>query len=57
MVKLQPGVYDESIAAEVGEILMSVSNISRICKLAQEQILNDRIEDVITAYDYSPDSM
>lgn len=57
LAQLQPGDYNEAVAAEVGEILMSVSNISRICKLAQEQILNDRIEDVIAAYDYSPDSL
>jgi len=31
----------------IGDILMSVSNISRLFKLPQEQILYDRIEDMI----------
>ncbi len=35
----------------IGDILMSVSDISRICKLPQEQILTDRIEDLIESYE------
>ncbi len=38
---------DEEITAAVGDILMAVADISRICKLSPEQILTDRIEDCI----------
>lgn len=37
----------------IGAILMKISNIARICKLSQEQILNDCIEDVINSYELS----
>ena len=43
--------YDEKIGSTVGDILMAVSNISRLCKLSQEQILSDRIEDVIERFE------
>lgn len=46
-----PADYDEKISESVGDLLMAVSNISRICKLSQEQILTDRIEKVIEKYD------
>lgn len=35
----------------VGDILLSVSDISRICKIPQEQILTDRIEHLIDSYE------
>jgi len=38
----------------IGDILMSVSQISRICKLPQEQILADRIEKLIEGYEKTP---
>ena len=38
----------------IGDILMSVSQISRIYKLPQEQILTDRIEDFIEHYEKTP---
>lgn len=43
----QPGECNEQIAQAAGDILMAVSDISRICKLSPEQILTDRIEDCI----------
>ena len=49
--KLAPDNENTAIAKEVGDILMSVSNISRICKLSSEQILSDRIEDMIEQYE------
>ena len=49
--KLTPDNENTAIAKEVGDILMSVSNISRICKLSSEQILSDRIEDMIEQYE------
>lgn len=48
---MSPSDYDEGIAAQIGNILMSVANISRICRLPSEQILTDRIEDMIEAYE------
>lgn len=48
---ISPSNYNEKIAAEVGDILMAVSNISRICKLSSEQILMDRVEGMIDAYE------
>ena len=37
--------------AQVGEILTEVCDLARIYKLSPEQILTDRIEDVIAAYE------
>lgn len=51
LAALQPVNYDQEITTAVGDILMEVSNISRICKLSQEQILNDRIEALIEQYE------
>lgn len=48
--KLTPADYDKDIAEKVGDILMAVSDISRICRLSQEQILSDRVEDMIERY-------
>jgi tetrapyrrole methylase family protein/MazG family protein len=43
----QPGNYDEKIAGLLGDALMALSDVSRICKLSSEQILQDRIENFI----------
>ena len=51
LAKIAPVNYDETITNTVGDILMAVSNISRLCKLSQEQILTDRIEDLIDQYE------
>ena len=48
---LNPSDYNEDIAAKVGDALMAVSNISRSCKLSQEQILNDRVEELIERFE------
>lgn len=47
----EPSAYSEDTAGQVRDILMAVSNISRICKLSQEQILTDALEDVIERYE------
>jgi tetrapyrrole methylase family protein/MazG family protein len=39
------------IEQEVGDILIAVSNISRIFKISQEQILSDRLDDLIETYE------
>lgn len=46
-----PAPYDLDIQKLVGDILMAVSDVSRICKLSQEQILTDRIDDLIDSYE------
>lgn len=43
--------YSKEAKILVGDILMAVSDVSRICKLSQEQILTDRIEDLIDKYE------
>ena len=47
LAEMTPSDYNDKVAAEVGNILLSVSNISRVCKLSPEQILTDRIEEII----------
>lgn len=46
--------YSEELSELTGELLMEISNISRICKLSQEQILTDKIEEIIEKYEKSP---
>ena len=54
--EMSPRDYDEELSDILGELLMEVSNLSRICKLSQEQILTDRIEDVIDKYEKNPEN-
>lgn len=49
--QMAPENYSEDISQQVGDMLMDLSDISRICKLSQEQILTDRIEDLIERYE------
>lgn len=42
---------EERLTAPMGELLMAVSNIARLCKLPQEQILCDKIEELIEKYE------
>lgn len=42
---------EEELSVPIGEILLAVSNLSRLCKVSQEQILADRIEDIIEKYE------
>lgn len=48
---IQPQAYDERLKEKVGDILLTLSDISRLYKLSQEQILTDRIEDIIDHYE------
>lgn len=41
---------NEKIADWVGDALVALADVSRICKLAPEQILEDRIEEIIARY-------
>lgn len=47
----QPPEDREKVEKQIGDILLSVADISRIWKLTPEQILNDRIDNVIAKYD------
>lgn len=50
---MNPDEDISKIEANVGSILMEISNVSRVCKLSQEQILNDCIDNVIDSYEMS----
>ena len=43
--------YSKDAEAQVGELLTEVCDLARIYKLSPEQILIDRIEDVIATYE------
>ena len=40
-----------ALSGPLGELLMAASNIARICKLPQEQILADKVDDLIEKYE------
>lgn len=42
---------EERLAGPMGDLLFAVSNISRLCKLQQEQILTDKVEEFIDKYE------
>lgn len=50
---LTPVAYDPRITELIGDTLLAVDNLSRICKLATEQILTDRVESIIEKYEDS----
>lgn len=52
--EMEPKDYDRLLSDMVGELLVEISNISRICKLSQEQILTDKIEEIIEKYEKNP---
>lgn len=47
----EPSDYDETISNQVGEALLSIADLSRLCKLSPEQILSDRVEETIERYE------
>lgn len=49
--EITPLQYSQDMEKVIGDILLAVSDICRICKLSQEQILTDRIEDIIDGYE------
>ncbi len=49
--QLTPADYDEAIAERIGDALLAIADLSRICRLSPEQILTDRIENIIGHYD------
>lgn len=46
-----PATEKSQMEELVGDILMDTSRISRMCKLSQEQILTDRIDNMIAHYE------
>ena len=49
--KCKTEVYSKELEQIVADMLMSLSDISRLYKLSPEQILSDRIEDLIEKYE------
>ncbi len=47
----EPSDYDETISNQVGEALLSIADLSRLCKLSPEQILSDRVEETVGRYE------
>ena len=51
LAAITPEDYSPEITCHMGDALMALSNISRICKLSPELILDDRIEGMIEAFE------
>lgn len=49
--EMNPEDHDRSLSDAIGEFLLEISNISRIYKLSQEQLLTDKIEEIIDKYE------
>ncbi|MCM1102321.1 MAG: MazG family protein [Acetatifactor muris] len=47
----EPSDYDEQIAERMGDALMILADMGRICKLSPEQILTDKVDDMVSHYD------
>lgn len=46
-----PFTYDRELSAIMADMLLRLSDIARIAKISQEQILTDKIEDLIEKYE------
>lgn len=51
MQQLSPQVYDKELESSMGDILVAIADISYKYKLSPEQILTDRIEEIIDRYE------
>lgn len=51
MESMQPKAYDEELSSYVGDLLMTVADICRQNKLTPEQILTDKVEEIIDNYE------
>ncbi len=49
--QLSPAVYDKDLERSLGDILVAIADISYKYKLSPEQILTDRIEEIIEQYE------
>lgn len=41
---------EQNLSGPMGELLLAASNIPRLCKLPQEQILDDKIDELIDKF-------
>ena len=53
----KPEVYSKELEQMIGDALLGLSDISRIYKISQEQVLTDRIEDIIDKYEHMSEKM
>lgn len=51
MESMQPKAYDEELSSCIGDLLLTVADICRQNKLTPEQILTDKIEEMIDNYE------
>lgn len=51
MEAMEPELYDENLTQTMGELLLTAADVCRQYKLAPEQILTDKIEDLIEHYE------
>jgi len=47
----KPSDYDKGLEKLIGDMLLGLSDIARISKISQEQVLTDRIDDLIEKYE------
>ncbi len=47
----EPKTYSKELEQIMADALIRLSDIARICKISQEQVLTDRIEDIIEKYE------
>ena len=47
----KPETYSKELEQIVADMLLRLSDIARITKISQEQVLTDRIEDLIERYE------
>lgn len=48
---MEPQAYDKELSDNIGNILIEISDICRLYKLTPEQILVDKVEDLIDKYE------
>ena len=53
----EPEAYSKELEQIIGDALIGLSDIARIYKISQEQVLTDRIEDIIDKYEHMSEKM
>lgn len=48
---IEPSVYDQELSNIMADMLLRLSDMARIAKISQEQILTDKIDDLIEKYE------
>lgn len=49
--RIEPSVYDQELSNIMADMLLRLSDMARIAKISQEQILTDKIDDLIEKYE------